>query len=81
MVLLHTCVPCLPPWAEAEMAGTQDTGGPRRTGPLGEQPCAMSVTVAPSLQSLCKAKQSLDMEVEPTVTFLFTLLNTPEPEV
>ncbi|XP_058518375.1 sororin isoform X2 [Ochotona princeps] len=46
---------------------------------LAEKAVEAQAPMRPTAQSLCKAKQSLDMEVEPTVTFLLTLLNTPEP--
>ncbi|XP_076971887.1 sororin isoform X3 [Tamandua tetradactyla] len=48
----------------------------------GVAPCwpqATAATAAPSLPKPPSWKQELDPNSEPTVTFLFTLLNTPEP--
>lgn len=54
----------------------EGVGGPRL---LGCQPHATSVTTASSLPKPPSSEQKLDLQPEPTVSFLFTLLSTAEP--
>ncbi|XP_036780081.2 uncharacterized protein LOC118931586 [Manis pentadactyla] len=56
--------------------GMKGVGGPQL---LGCQPHTTSLTMASSLPKPPSSEQKLDLQPEPTVTFLFTLLSTEEP--